>query len=122
MSASASSAASSRMNWSVTIYLGHKQEGLVLMHDEVARVNLQGKQWFTSLDLASGYWQFRVLPFGLTTAPAKFQRLMDKVLGDLIGPEVSVYIDDILIATDSVQRHTEVLHKVLLAFRKAQLK
>uniref|UniRef100_A0A7I4YHH5 RNA-directed DNA polymerase n=1 Tax=Haemonchus contortus TaxID=6289 RepID=A0A7I4YHH5_HAECO len=120
-----------------------KKDSYPLPPIDITLQNLLGKRWFTSLDLASGYWQvplserakeisaftttsgqfqFRVLPFGLTTAPAKFQRLMDKVLGDLIGPEVSVYIDDILIATDSIPRHADLLRKVLLAFRKAQLK
>ena len=78
---------------------------------DVTLQNLQDKRWFSSLDLASGYWQvpltekakeisaftmtagqfeFNVLPFGLTNAPSAFQRLMDRVLGDLKGPEVSV--------------------------------
>ncbi|VDO91717.1 unnamed protein product [Haemonchus placei] len=97
----------------------------------------------SSLDLASGYWQvplterakeisaftttcglfhFNVLPFGLTNAPAAFQRLMDQVLGDLKGTEVSVYLDDILIATKTEERHLEVLERTLEAFRKANLK
>ena len=62
---------------------------------------LAGKRWFSTLDLASGYWQvslspearcktdfathsglfqFRVMPFGLCNAPATFERLMDRVL------------------------------------------
>ena len=71
---------------------------------------LVGKQWFSTLDLASGYWQvslsqeariktafathsglfqFRVMPFGLCNAPMTFERLMDRVLQGLGGPAVS---------------------------------
>ena len=71
---------------------------------------LAGKQWFSTLDLASGYWQvslsqearvktafathsglfqFRVMPFGLCNAPATFERLMDRVLQGLRWSPVS---------------------------------
>ncbi|KRX21165.1 Transposon Ty3-I Gag-Pol polyprotein [Trichinella nelsoni] len=41
---------------------------------------LSGAQWFSTLDLASGYWQFKVMPFGLCNAPATFLRLMETSL------------------------------------------
>ena len=78
---------------------------------------LAGKQWFSTLDLASGYWQvslsraaraktafathsglfqFRVMPFGLCNAPATFERLMDRVLQGLRWSRCLVYLDDII--------------------------
>ncbi|XGW19137.1 hypothetical protein V3C99_003171, partial [Haemonchus contortus] len=105
---------------------------------------LGGKKVFSTMDLASGYWQIRlseeakqksafttseglyqftVLPFGLCTSPAVFQRMMDMVLKELrMDDEVFVYIDDILVATETVERHYLVLEKVLGALRKANLR
>ena len=77
---------------------------------------LAGKKWFSTLDLASGYWQvslspdarckmafathsglfqFRVMPFGLCNEPATFERLMDRVLQGLWWSRCLVYLDDI---------------------------
>lgn len=95
-------------------------------------------KFFSSLDLASGYWQvqvdpdsqektafithqglyqFRVMPFGLRNAPAVFQRLMQNVLAGLNsdeGPDfVSVYLDDILIFSETLEEHLEHLRLVI---------
>ena len=108
---------------------------------------LGGSRYFSTLDLASGYWQipvspgvrektafvvpqglyeFRVMPFGLTNAPAVFQRLMHKVLLGLNpkeGPDfVSVYIDDVLVFSPTPETHLEHLEKVINRIREAGLK
>ena len=104
-------------------------------------------KFFTTLDLASGYWQirvepssrektafvtphglfqFRVMPFGLTNAPAVFQRLMQSVLMGLnptVGNQfVSVYIDDVLIYSRTLSEHLEHLKLVIERIEQAGLK
>jgi len=104
---------------------------------------LQGSQWFSSLDLASGYWQvemkpedipktafithhglfeFTVMPFGLTNAPGTFQRLMDKVLRDELWKSVVVYLDDVNIFSKTWEEHLKHLENVFERIKKAGLK
>ena len=95
-------------------------------------------RYFSTLDLASGFWQirmhtysqektafvtpqglyeFRVMPFGLTNAPAVFQRLMQQVISSLnLDSEVefvSLYIDDILIFSRTLEEHLVHLQRVI---------
>jgi hypothetical protein len=100
--------------------------------------------WFTTLDLASGYWQvamheddiektafitpfglyeFLVMPFGLSYAPGTFQRLMNRVLQEYLGEFVAVYLDDVIIYSQgSFEKHLDHIQQVLNTLRKAQLK
>jgi len=99
--------------------------------------------WFTTLDLASGYWQvemneadkektafvthkglyeFNVMPFGLCNAPGTFQRLMNFVLQDFLGKFVAVYLDDIIIYSRTFEQHIDHLKLVFEALRTATLK
>jgi transposase InsO family protein len=100
-------------------------------------------RYFTTLDLASGYWQigltdeakeksafctpqglfeFIVMPFGLTNAPATFQRLMERVLTGLQWQTCLVYIDDIIIFSNSVEHHITQLQRVFDRLKDAGLK
>ena len=102
---------------------------------------LKGAKYFTTLDLASGFWQiqmdendrhktafstsnghyeFNVMPFGLKNAPATFQRMMQTALKDIA--DVTVYLDDILIFSATWEEHLRTIKKVLIALRKAGLK
>ncbi len=108
---------------------------------------LGAARYFSTLDLASGYWQirmppdsvektafttphglheFRVMPFGLTNAPGVFQRLMEKVLAGLNPPDgsafVVVYIDNVLVFSRSLEEHLEHLRRVILRICEAGLK
>jgi hypothetical protein len=99
-------------------------------------------QFFSTMDLASGFWQipltkrareksafvskfglfeFLVMPFGLTNAPATFQRTMDIILSGLTWMECMVYMDDIVIFSNTWKEHLLHLEHVLDRLRKAGL-
>ena len=95
---------------------------------------LGNQQWFSTMDLASGYWQvamspeakrkaafitneelfqFRVMPFGLCNAPATFERLMDHVLCGMHWSRCLVYLDDVISFGKSVPEALGRLEEVL---------
>ena len=103
-------------------------------------------KFFSTLDLKSGYWQirvsadsqektaiithqglyqFRVMPFGVTNAPAVFQRLMQRVglqTSSAHGNDfVSVYLDDVIVFSETLQDHTEHLRAVFDRIRRTGL-
>ena len=61
------------------------------------------------------------MPFGLKTAPATFQRLMDITLTGLIGTEIFVYLDDIVIFADTLEEHEKKFNNFIQRLRKANL-
>jgi hypothetical protein len=100
-------------------------------------------KWFTTMDLASGYWQiameeedkvktaftcpfglyeFNRMPFGLKNAPPTFQRLMNDILKEFLDEFVVVYIDDILIYSENFEEHIEHIRKVFEKLREVKLK
>ena len=103
---------------------------------------LSGAKYFSSLDLKSGYWQvkmneadkektaftchkgllnFKVMPFGLSQAPAIFTELMNEVLLGLDDFATS-YLDDVLIWSSSLEDHLTHIQQVLDRFRLHNLK
>uniref|UniRef100_A0A668AQP4 Gypsy retrotransposon integrase-like protein 1 n=1 Tax=Myripristis murdjan TaxID=586833 RepID=A0A668AQP4_9TELE len=100
-------------------------------------------EWFSTLDLASGYWQvevdprdrektafttplglfeFQRMPFGLCNAPATFQRLMQQCLSGQITESLLVYLDDIIVYSPDFATHLRHLDEVFERLWKHGLK
>lgn len=69
-----------------------------------------------------GLWQFKVMPFGLSNAPAIFERMMETVLQGLTGKICLVYLDDVIVFGRTFQEEVENLRSVFSRLRKAGLK
>lgn len=104
---------------------------------------LSGAQWFSTLDLASGYnqvpvteldrpktafctpfglFEFNRMAFGLCNAPSTFQRLMERMFGAQHCQSLLLYLDDIIVFSSSVEDHIHRLDLVLSRLRKKGLK
>ena len=105
--------------------------------------SLSGAEWFSTLDLASGYWQvpmdpassgkaafvttsglyeWNVMPFGLTSSPSTFERLMELILAGLRFETCLIYLDDTIVYGRTFQEELERLEEVFVRFASAGLK
>ena len=104
---------------------------------------LGGSKYFSTFDLRSGYHQvmlapedadkttfltrrgafkFKVMPFGLTAAPATFQRLMDAVMSGVNFSICLIYLDDIIVFSKSLEEHLERLEIIFKRLETVNLK
>lgn len=100
-------------------------------------------QYFTTLDLASGFHQIEMedediqktafntehghyeylrMPFGLKNAPATFQRVMDNILRGIQNEKCLTYLDDIIVFSTSLQEHLDSLKCVFKRLRESNFK
>jgi hypothetical protein len=64
-----------------------------------------GDEWKTAFGTKYGLYEYLVMPFGLTYAPASFQRWMNEVLSDYLDVFCIAYLDDIIIYLDNIEQH-----------------
>jgi transposase InsO family protein len=95
---------------------------------------LESSKYLSSIDLSDAFWQiplekssrektafivmgrgmfqFKRMPFGLANSPIAMARLMDKVLGFDLEPRVFIYLDDIIVCSNSFEEHVQLLNEV----------
>lgn len=105
---------------------------------------LKEAKYISCLDLENGYWQipiaenskkftaftvpgrglyqWKVMPFGLHSAPATFQRTLDHVIGPEMEPHAFAYLDDIIVTSKTFEDHISHLKDVFRRLRQAKLK
>lgn len=139
-----------KKNGDVRLCIDYRKLNLQTIHDAYALPNLEesfsalaGSQWFSVMDLKSGYYQiemcetdkpktafvcpfgfyeFNRMPQGITNAPSTFQRLMEKCMKDINLKEVLVFLDDLIVFSSSLEDHETRLIHVLERLREYGLK
>ncbi|KAK3559259.1 hypothetical protein QTP86_008828 [Hemibagrus guttatus] len=81
----------------------------------------EGDEWKTAFHTTHGHYEYLIMPFGLTNAPAVFQSLINEVFQDILGKWVSVYIDDILVYSTSLEEHVHHVRAVLSRLQQNHL-
>ena len=104
---------------------------------------LQGAKWFTKFDVREGFYRIRikegdewktafktkyrlfeytVMPFRLTNAPATFQSVINSALHEYLGIFATAYLDDVLVySRGSLEEHVEHVKKVLRKLKEYKL-
>jgi len=76
----------------------------------------------TAFSTKEGHWAYRRMPFGLKTAPATFQKMINNVLSVLTGTRCYAFLDDIVLYANSLVDHDRKLRDVFKSLRNHNLK
>jgi hypothetical protein len=80
-----------------------------------------GDEWKTAFRTRYGHFEYTVMPFGLTNAPATFQAFLNDVLRESLDTFIVIYLDDILIYSDTLEEHYDHVRSVLQRLKDADL-
>lgn len=139
-----------KKNGSIRLCIDYRKLNNQTIRDAYALPNIEdtfaaltGSKWFSVMDLKSGYyqvevdeedkyktafvtpmgfWEFNRMPQGVTNAPSTFQRVMEKCMGSLNLKEVLVFLDDLIVFTDTLEEHDCRLMHVLSRLKELGLK
>ncbi len=81
----------------------------------------EGDEWKTDFSTTTGHYEYLVMPFGLSNSPSVFQAYINDVFRDMFNRWVIVYIDDILIFSESLEAHIHQVRAVLKRLIEQQL-
>ena len=112
-----------------------KKDAYPLPRMQETMESMVGTQFFSTMDLKSGFWQVKMakdsqqytafmvgsmgvyeflrMPYGLCNAPATFQRLMQNCLGELNLTYALIYLDDVIVFSQTEEEH---LHRLWVIF------
>ncbi|KAL2246102.1 UNVERIFIED_CONTAM: Retrovirus-related Pol polyprotein from transposon [Sesamum indicum] len=76
----------------------------------------------TSFVTEKGIYYYNMMPFGLKNAGATYQRLVNRMFGDLLGKTMEVYVDDMLVKSKRSQDHIEDLAQAFRSMRTYDMK
>jgi len=82
----------------------------------------EGDEWKMTFSTKLGKYEYLAMPFGLCNAPAAFQRWINEVLIEYIDMCCIVYLDNVLIYSNTLQQHRKDVSNILEAIRKSRMK
>ena len=69
-----------------------------------------------------GFFEYNRLPFGLSNAPATYQKLMEEAVGDLNHRICEIFLDDVIVFASTYEEHLDRLSQIFAKFREAGMK